>query len=616
MKKLLLALLPLVSFGQMPNYWQQEVQYVMDIDMDVEKHQFEGTQKLTYTNNSPDTLTEVYYHLYFNAFQPFSMMDERARHITDPDKRIGERIVALNQEERGWHKVESLHQDGVLLRPRVVETILIAELAKPLAPGESTVLEMKFNSQVPVQIRRSGRNNAEGVDYTMTQWYPKMAAYDENGWHPDPYIAREFYAPFGSFEVNITIDAKYKIGGTGVLQNEENYWEKKPTGTGLVNMQYKRGDKDHRTWTFKADKVHDFAWAADPAYLRLQNNGPDDLELNYYFLPKYSNTWEELPGYTAEFFTNMNEQFGEYAYRQFSVIQGGDGGMEYPMCTMLKGTGKLRGLVGVMAHESAHNWYYGMMASNENRYPWMDEGFTSFAENEALNRMSGEPKPNPHLGAYANYNYMIEKGFAEPLSTPADYFTRNKTYGITAYSQGTIFLNQLRYIVGTTAFQKGMMDYYDQWKFKHPDPYDFIRVMEEASDLRLDWYINLWMNTTKTIDYGIKEVKAQKEQTMITLERIGEMPMPVDITIYTKNGTQYEYNVPLLSMMGSKKEPGITVASDPWPWTSPTFEISIPYPMESIASIVIDKYHETADIDMENNVYSLVEEEEEKKAEQ
>lgn len=585
----------------------------MDIYMDVKTHRFTGTQKLTYTNNSPDTIKEVYYHLYFNAFQPGSMMDVRSRNIEDPDKRIGERIMSLGAEEIGYHRIESLRQNGKPLETEIVETILRAQLAEPLVPGESTELEMEFNSQVPVQIRRSGRNNAEGVDYTMTQWYPKLAAYDENGWHPDPYVAREFFADFGSFDVNITIDASYRIGGTGVLQDEDQYWEKKPTGTGLINMDYKRGKQERRTWHFKAHKVHDFAWAADPAYLHLQNTGPDDLELNYYYLPKFSNTWEQLPEYTARFFKNMNRLFGKYAYPQFSVIQGGDGGMEYPMCTMLKGTGELRGLVGVMAHESAHNWFYGMLASNENRYPWMDEGFTSFAEGEALNRMVEDPQINPHLGAYANYNYMHEQGIAEPMSTPADYFNLNKTYGITAYSQGTIFLNQLRYIVGTAAFQKGMLDYYNQWKFKHPDPYDFIRVMEEASGLRLDWYINLWMNTTKTIDYAVKEVNAGKDISTIVLERKGQMPMPVDVTVYTIHGNHYDYTIPLLSMMGHKTEQNVKVILDPWAWTSPTYELSISVPYEEIARVVIDKYHETADVNIDNNVLNLVEEKGEKK---
>ncbi len=607
MKKLALAILPLFTFGQSPDcYWQQEVNYVMDIDFNVANDQFTGTQQLNYTNNSPDTLREVYYHLYYNAFQPGSMMDIRSLNLPDPDKRVGERISKLKDDEIGYHRINQLSQDGEPIGFEITQTILKARLNQPLPPGESTVLAMEFESQVPVQIRRTGRHNAEGIDYTMTQWYPKLAAYDEDGWHPDPYVAREFYADFGSFDITISIDDEYRLGGTGILQNEGEYWETGTTIIGATRMNYKKTGSDRRSWNFKAEGVHDFAWAADESYQRLRFPGPDDLELNFYYLSKYDSTWENLPEPTARFFELMNARFGRYPYQQFSVIQGGDGGMEYPMSTMLKGTGKMAGLIGVMVHEAAHSWYHGVLASNENQYPWMDEGFTSFAEEEVLNLMGENPVVNPHLQAYRNYLFLVQQEELEPLSTPSDYFTRNRTYGISAYSRGELFLNQLRYIVGEEDFNKGMLTYYHKWGFKHPDPWDFLRVMEQESGLQLDWYLNFSMNTLKTVDYGIKEVlKEGKDITRIELERIGEMPMPVDVTVVTKQGEEITYSIPLLSMLGHKKSEMVLPVSQPWPWTNPSYTLSLPISFKDVKEVIIDRYNFTTDVNLENNSYKI-----------
>lgn len=581
----------------------------MDIDFDTEKHQFKGDQKLTYYNNSPDTLRQVFYHLYFNAFQSGSMMDERSRNIPDPDKRVGNRISGLGATETGYHKINYLLQNGKATSYNVRQTVLQVQLAEPIAPGDSAVFDMKFESQVPVQIRRSGRNNTEGIDYTMTQWYPKMAAYDENGWHPDPYVAREFLGVFGTFDVNISIDYQYKLGGTGVHLTEEANWEAAGEKDGVTTYQLRKSKKEKRDWKFRAENVHDFAWAADKEYIRSSYPGPDGLELNFFYLEKYDSTWSRLPKYTAQFFKLMNEKFGKYDYPQFSVIQGGDGGMEYPMCTMLKGSGKMPGLVGVMVHEAAHNWYYGMLASNENQYPWMDEGFTSFAEEEVLNAMTLEPQVNAHKGAYRNHLYLFTKGNPEPLSTPADYFSTNMAYGVSSYSRGELFLSQLRYIVGEESFNRGMLAFYERWKFKHPDPWDFIKIMEDVSDIQLDWYLNYWMNTTKTIDYAIEDVRAEgRGNTLVELKRIGEMPMPLRISVKTKQGQEYKYYLPLTSMFGAPDELGVLMINDYWPWTHPTYQLHLDVAMKDVISVTIDPLEEMGDMDRSNN--SLEREEE------
>ncbi|MEO1099427.1 MAG: M1 family peptidase, partial [Bacteroidota bacterium] len=226
------------------SYWQQHVDYTMDLKMDIKTHQLTGDQKLIYTNNSPDTLKKVYYHLYFNAFQPGSMMDMRSLSIADPDRRVGARISKLNEDEIGFQHINSLKQDGKAVSYSTEGTILEVVLNKHILPGKKATFDMNFTGQVPVQIRRSGRDNAEGISYSMSQWYPRLAEYDYMGWHTNPYVGREFHGVWGDFDVKITIDPSYTIGGTGYLQNADDI------GHGYSNKS-KESNKD-LTWHFKA----------------------------------------------------------------------------------------------------------------------------------------------------------------------------------------------------------------------------------------------------------------------------------------------------------------------------------------------------------------------------
>src|SRR5690606_19373289 len=222
---LFVALTGLSLKAQQNGYWQQHVDYTMEVDMDVKTYRYSGSQKLVYTNNSPDELHRVFYHLYFNAFQPGSQMDARLRHIKDPDKRMMEddksRMASLSETERGYLHANSQTQYDQPLTFAEEGTNLKVALAKPIPPGGKTSLEMDFEGQVPLQIRRAGRNSREGVALSMSQWYPKLAEYDFEGWHADPYIAREFHGVWGDFDVKITLDKEYTVGGTGYLQNPQ-----------------------------------------------------------------------------------------------------------------------------------------------------------------------------------------------------------------------------------------------------------------------------------------------------------------------------------------------------------------------------------------------------------
>lgn len=585
-------------FGQ--DYrWQQRVEYDMNVRVDVKTHRVSGDQKLVYYNNSKDTLTRVYYHLYFNAFQPGSMMDIRSRNIQDPDPRVGERISKLKDDEIGYQHVISLNQDGKATTYRIDGTILEVTLAKPILPNTKTVFDMKFESQVPIQIRRSGRNSKEGIAYSMTQWYPKMAEYDHQGWHAYQYVAREFHGVWGDFYVKITIDPTYVIGGTGKLQNADKVghgYEKAGT-----TVKSPAGDL---TWHFQAKNVIDFAWAADPEYVHDKAQVPNGPELHFFYQKndKTADNWTKLRDYAVKHFQFMNSTFGKYPYDTYSIIQGGDGGMEYPMCTLITGERSLGSLVGVMAHEVAHSWYQGVLASNESLYSWMDEGFADFASQESMAVLVNEK--NVHTGSYAGYFALVRSGLQEPLSQHSDHYNTNRAYSVGSYNLGTVFLQQLKYVMGDENFYIGMRRYYNSWKFRHPEPNDFIRIMEKTSNLQLRWYMNYWVNTTKKIDYGIKSVLENQGATFISLERMGDFPMPIDLVVTYKDGTREMFYIPLGEMMGTKQIEDKTMNRtdlQAWPWVNPTYTVRVGRPSSEIANIDIDPTLRMADVNPDNN---------------
>ena len=613
---LFLSLCTITAFGQGRDYWQQKVDYTMDIDVDAPNHQFSGTQEVTYTNNSPDTLQRVFYHLYFNAFQPGSMMDVRSRTIVDPDGRVRDRIAKLPEDEIGYQHINSLKQDGAAVDYTVDGTILEVSLNDPILPGESTTFEMQFDSQVPRQIRRSGWANKEGVEFSMSQWYPKISEYDEDGWHPNPYIGREFYGVWGNFDVKISIDSSYVMGATGHLQNADKI------GHGYAE-EYDRGDSEKITWHWKAEKVHDLMWGADPDFTHTTAQVPNGPKLHFlyqqdtvavnadqYSQQQLTENWEKLPEYTVKAFQFMSKNFGKYPYDKFTVIQGGDGGMEYPMGTLITGNRSFGSLVGVTVHEFVHSWYYGVLGSNESRYPWMDEGFTTYTSSLTMDHLFNEGQSeHPHQGSYNRYFGMQRAGRFEALDTHADHFETNAGYGTASYSTGAVFLNQLRYIVGNDTFDSGMKRYFNEWKFKHPDGRDFLRVMEKESNMVLDWYYQYFIESTKTIDYGISSVISNgPNETYVTLKRHDLTPMPIDLAVTYTDGTQEIFNIPLRIMRNEKSPEGDSYTVKPdWPWTNPTYTLKIGKGSSQIKKLEIDPSMRLADINRDNNVVIMEE---------
>ncbi|MFT4018891.1 MAG: M1 family metallopeptidase [Agriterribacter sp.] len=627
-----------ISVFAQPDRWQQKVKYVMDINMNVQTNRFTGKQKLEYWNNSPDTLYKVFYHLYWNAFQPNSMMDARSRElgkiqfrgrdgnpVGDWDPRVQDRILNLKPDEIGYQKINTLKLNGVDQQFKVYETILEVNLSKPILPKSKVVFDMDFEAQVPLQIRRAGRDNPRtGVRYSMSQWYPKMCEYDYEGWHPTPYVAREFYGVWGDYDVNITIDKNYIIGGTGYLQNASQ------VGYGYEDAGTKvnRPSGNTLTWKFNAPNVHDFMWAADPEFKHLTRNIPNGPVIHVLYKNKPNDAandaaWKEVADAAVTALPFIEKHFGGYPYKQYSFIHGGDGGMEYPMATLIVGPG-----LGTVFHEWMHSWYQMMLATNESLYAWMDEGFTSYAEGlvsafykqkkagliSGLELLAdpakaGQPADLPLYqdDSYAGYFNLVRSGLEEPLTTHADHFNTNYAYSNAAYSKGAVFLEQLGYIISDSLRDKTLLEYYKQWRFKHPNANDFIRVAEKVSGIQLDWYKEYWVNTTKTIDYAIDSLWEQNGKTNIRLKMIGQIPMPVDVSLQFKDGSKETAYIPQLIMFGEKPQEDTTprVVHEPWKWTHPVYTFEVNQKLMNIKSIEIDATQRMADVNRKNNKLEL-----------
>ncbi|MDA0608385.1 MAG: M1 family metallopeptidase [Bacteroidetes bacterium] len=606
----LFALTLLVANAQKhPDYWQQRIDYTMDVSMNVEDFTYKGSSTVQYTNHSPDTLTRVFFHLYFNAFRPGSDMDARLQSISDPDNRMvtenkESRISVLSEDEMGYLRVAQITQNqGAPLKTSHEETILVVDLQTPLLPQSSTTLNLDFEGQVPLQIRRSGRNSEEGVALSMSQWYPKMVEYDHEGWHDYPYIAREFHGVWGDFDVKLTLDKNYTVAATGYLQNADEI------GHGYSDQEVRiRKNQKNLTWHFKADNVHDFMWAADPEYVHDRLVTADGVTLHFFYKnkPELAENWKNLQSKTEEAMNFFNEHVGKYPYKQYSVVQGGDGGMEYAMATLITGDRPFPSLVGVMVHELAHSWFQHVLATNEGKHSWMDEGFTSYISSLCMNSLMGRNQEHPYAGSYRGYYALVESKMEEPQTTHSDRYDKNFAYSIAAYSKGSVFLAQLGYIIGKDALAKTLKRYYADYQFTHPTPNDFIRTAEKVSGAHLGWYLNDFTKTTKTIDYAIESVKPGSTGASIELKRIGGIGMPIDLVVSLNDGSQHHYYIPLTEMRAEKPnehELSRTVLSD-WSWAQQRYTFEVAHPLENIKTIAIDPSTRMADIDQSNNVFS------------
>jgi hypothetical protein len=616
MRKLLLlsfyVLTAALVSAQRAGYWQQKVDYKMDIDVDDETYQYQGKMTLAYTNNSNQALAKVYFHLYFNAFQPGSMMDHRLTNIADPDPRMTvnvgtkekpvyqSRIATLTPEQIGYQDIQSLTYNGQPASFKVDGTILEVTLPEAMQPSQTATFVMQWKAQVPEQIRRSGRNSKEGVALSMAQWYPKMAHFDEFGWHLDEYVAREFIAPFGNFDVTIHINKDYVIGASGKLQN--------PTAVKGYDRKAKISSNGGKaTWRFKAENIHDFVWAADPKFVVDSAKSRGGVSVYTVFLPtnnEVKSNWKTALGLATEFFDYCADHFGAYPWPTYSIVQGGDGGMEYGTATLVTGGRNIKSLVGVIFHEAAHSWYQHLFGINETVDEWFDEGFTSYIEElafQSLFEKKGALETNPVINAYRAYYKLALSGKEEPMSLLADYYNTNYAYSNEAYNKGQVLAEQLGYIIGKQNLEKTFLKFYEIWKFKHPTPNDFKRVAEEVSGINLKWYFNLFINTTRTIDYAVEQVS----DTEITLANKSNFAMPIDLLVEYEDGSKELFYIPLREMRGEKPAENFslyngvkrTVLED-WFWTKPSYTVKV---TKKPKKVQIDPSLRLADIESGNN---------------
>ena len=619
----LLAMATSTSLFAQPERWQQQINYKIDAALDVQKNTIKGTEEILYTNNSTDTLHKVYFHMYWNAFQPNSNMDARSRElgkttftnrrgdeVKDWDMRVRDRIQNLKPEEYGIQKVNIITINGKPQQLKEHETILEVVLTQPILPKTSVKMLLNFEAQVPLQVRRAGRDNAEGVRYSMSQWYPKMVEYDYQGWNTNPYIAREFYGVWGNYEVTLRTDKNYMIGGTGVLQN--------PTAP---------LDKDgYKVWNFKGNMIHDFVWFADNNFKHLSKEVRKGLTLHVYYKAKDAkadSAWANVLWAAEKVLPFIEKKMGAYPYPQYSFIQGGDGGMEYAMATLLKGPG-----LGTAFHEWIHSWYQHILGSNESLFAWMDEGFTSYGEemvshyyetnfatqspyiSEAAKKQvqvnlerQSKLLPAVQNGNYSGYIALAKSGYEEPMSTHADHFNTNYAYSSAAYSKGGTFLGVLGYVMGEAKRDQLMLNYYNTWKFKHPNANDFIRVAEKTSGLQLQWLKEYWVNSTKTIDYGLNDIQVSGNAALISIQRVGKLPMPIEVVVTYKDGSAELHYIPLDLMLGGKAQEGAMkqINHPEWKWTHPTYTFESTQPLSAIKSIEIDPSQRMPDINRSNN---------------
>ena len=591
--------------AQQNAYYQQAAQYKMDIDVNAEQFTYQGTQTLKYRNNSPDELNVVYFHLYWNAFKPNSMMDQRvASQGKNGDSRLQKdgisRLASIPKNEEGAQNIHWIKQNGKNLKFEIQETVMKVYLDKPIKAHSKTTFTMEWDAVIPQQIRRAGRNNKEGVDMTMTQWYPKIAEYDYDGWATFDYVGREFHAPFADFDVTIKINKDYVVGAGGTLLNPKEV-------KGYDASAQIKADQNKATWKWTAKNMLDFAWAADKDYSVESFDVPQGPKVYFVYLKNdKTKAWGEAKPYVTKYFQIMNSKFGKYAYPSYAFIQGGDGGMEYGMCTMILGEAKnIEDLMGLMAHEGSHSWYQQMLATNEPVRPWMDEGFTSYAESYVMHQLfpPKDNRPNAFVEKIDAYRKFLKKQIEEPAVWLGDHHDNGTSYSYASYVKGELYLVQLGYIVGEENLSKIMTEYFKEWSMKHPTDRDFLHIAQKVSGMDLKWFHHYWINTTKTIDYGIKNVQYGNTSTTITLVNNSQIPMPIDFSVITADNKMVNYQIPLnmTHTWKTKDAFGEFTTLKYWPWTQKEYTLTIPYNKSQLSVLGIDFSHRLADVNPEDN---------------
>lgn len=554
-----------------PDYWQQKVSYHIDVKLDVTKKTLQGKEILQYWNNSPDTLNFVWLHLYPNAFK-----NEKTNYARESnDSFISESNVLESMlEERGYININSIKYRSNELKTYLKEddiTEMKVILSEPLVPGDSLTFDIDFFVKIPKRFQRLGYS---GNHFEITQWYPKMVVYDKYGWHPDGYHATgEFYGEFGDFTVSFTIPKNMVIGGTGeriapkkellFIDSLANYSEcldsMSPTERTKVLkklLKPKEPSRDYKTVTFYQNNVHTCAYIIDPSYMvkREKYNG---ITYEVLVRPENYTRWRDVIEWSKDAIRYYSQWYGKYPYSIITVADANIAGMEYPTFSMVKGNwdGLLQNRFElVVVHEIGHNWFYGILGSDEQNEPFMDEGFNQFSsdirypdekygKDYTIFNLPDKLRfltPTYKNLQYSNFALMELLGKNEKMNKRAIDFDSFLTYNFYAYTKGSKIIEMLKYTVGDSTFDAIMQQYYREYKFKHPHLEDFIKISEQTSGQKLNWFFEQYFETTKQCDYAIGKVETAVEEnrnvTEVEIVKKDEIIMPLEIELKTKSG--------------------------------------------------------------------------------
>jgi len=481
---LFLATILFVSLKSTAQYWQQKVDFTIDVTLNDKEKTLNGFEKIIYTNNSHDTLTYIWFHLWPNAYK-----NDRTAFSNQRLENGSTDFYFANKEQRGYINKLDFKVNGTTARqedhPQHIDIIKLL-LPSPLAPKQQITITTPFHVKLPYNFSRGGFVDES---FQITQWYPKPAVYDHKGWHTIPYLDQgEFYNDFGNYDVRITLPKNYVVAATGNLQNdEERSWLKglknneqniKETKNKTVkpNISIPPSSTELKTIQYKHDNVTDFAWFADKTFLVItdtcQLSSGKVIDVYSFYTVAQQEQWKQSVEQAKDAVRFLSTEVGEYPYSVVSVVQGPEssfsGGMEYPTITLISPVGSSKALDQVIAHEVFHNWFQGILASNERKHPWMDEGITSFYEDKYMRRKYGKQgQGNELLFQSRAFNKTDQ-----PIETRSEEFSAIN-YGVVAYHKTSEWMHLLELQYGTNTVQEFIKEYYQQWKFKHPYPEDF-----------------------------------------------------------------------------------------------------------------------------------------------
>lgn len=544
-------------------YWQQDVHYNMEVRLDEQRDLAEGTARLIYWNNSPDTLREVYFHLYQEAFNADSYMDrlQRAegRKGFDPAKDRGTALHTLTVE-------------GTELEREQDNTIVRARLNAPLPPGESTTFHYTFTTHWD-GMRRMKLVNAWGFKhFDGCHWYPRISVYDRKfGWDTQQHMNHELYGDFGTFDVALDMPNDMVVEATGWLQNPDEVlpaelrsrldmarfkdkpWNEAPS----VVTPYDPGKR--KVWRYHAENVHDFAFTADPTY-RIGETEWNGIRCVAVAQEPHAAKWQNAADYCMRTVRALSELVGPYGYPKMVVADAYDG-MEYPMLTL--DSGNEPNYRGLFVHEIGHNWFYGMIGNNETYRAMLDEGFTQFYTAKGLIHIDGdtavtdtartayerrytEPRSVMEHSAYAGYMRDAVKGTAPQINVHSDEFAYFHDGYRHVYYRTAVMLYNLEYVLGEDLFARAMQGYFARWRMCHPYVEDFRQAVIDITKVDLNWFFDQWIETDKRIDYAVRGVKHRHRDSgqEVRFRRKGDMQMPIDFTVIARDGSRHDFHIP------------------------------------------------------------------------